>query len=54
MNQYPAYLKGYAVACITFSTSLIVHPVPEIVHALGATVSAGIVLFALGRARGLV
>ena len=54
MNQYTAYLKGYGVACITFSTGLLVHPIPELVEVLGATLFAGVVLVALGRVRGAV
>ena len=54
MNQYTAYLKGYGVACITFSTGLIVHPIPELVEVLGATFAAGMVLVVLFRVRGAI
>lgn len=48
------FLKGYGVACITFSTGLLLHPIPELVEVLGATLAAGIVLTIWFRVRGAV
>lgn len=53
-DSYVAYLKGYAVACVVTGMCLLVHPIPELVEVLGATVTAGVVLFAMGRVRGFV
>jgi hypothetical protein len=53
-DSYIAYLKGYAVACTVFSMSLLVYPIPELVEALGGAVTAGVVLFAMGRVKGFV
>ena len=49
-----SYLHGYFVACVTFSSGLIVYPMLELVQVLAAVTFAGLASGAFLRARGIV